>query len=115
MKKPAFTQKKHTLQRKLYVYMFALVALLLLLFFIGTFLIGGYSGTKRQLSETLEFQSQVFERQVSTHYSNLAVMGIQLSERTTQELETYLKKKPAGVFGAERQSDPHCRLAGCPP
>lgn len=71
--------------------MFVLVALLLILFSIGTFLIGGYSGIKRQLSDTLEFQSEVFERQIATHFSNLAVMGIQLSERTASELEQYLE------------------------
>lgn len=85
--------KKHTLRRKLFAYMFILVALLLLLFFIGTFLIGGYSGTKHQIADTLEFQSQVFTRQVVSHYSNLAVMGIQLSETTTRELEGYLDEK----------------------
>lgn len=82
--------KKHTLRRKLFAYMFILVALLLLLFFIGTFLIGGYSGTKHKIADTLEFQSQVFSRQVVSHYSNLAVMGIQLSESVTWELEGYL-------------------------
>lgn len=82
--------KKQTLRRKLFAYMFILVALLLLLFFIGTFLIGGYSGTKREIADTLDFQSQVFARQVVSHYSNLAVMGIQLSESTTSELERYL-------------------------
>ncbi len=84
--------KRHTLRRKLFAYMFILVVLLLLLFFIGTFLIGGYSGTKHQIADTLEFQSQVFERQVVSHYSNLAVMGIQLSESTTCELEYYLEE-----------------------
>lgn len=92
MKKPAFVQKRHTLQRKLFAYMFLLVTLLLLLFFVGTFLLGGYSGTKRQVADTLEFQAQVFERQVESHYNNLAVMGIQLSQCTTQELEEYLEK-----------------------
>lgn len=92
MIKTSFTQKKHTLQRKLFTYMFALVVLLLILFFVGTFLIGGYTGAKRQISETLEFQAQVFERQITTHFNNLAVMGIQLSERMTLELERYLEK-----------------------
>lgn len=84
--------KRHTLRRKLFAYMLILVALLLLLFFIGTFLIGGYSGTKHRIADTLEFQSQVFARQVVSHYSNLAVMGIQLSESTTCALEGYLEE-----------------------
>lgn len=82
--------KKQTLRRKLFAYMLILVVLLLLLFLIGTFLIGGYSGTKQKIADTLDFQSQVFARQVASHYSNLAVMGIQLSESISYELEGYL-------------------------
>lgn len=88
--------KKQTLRRKLFAYMLILVALLLLLFFIGTFLIGGYSGTKHKIADTLEFQSQVFARQVISHYSNLAVMGIQLSENVSSELEGYLDENNLG-------------------
>lgn len=106
MKKPTFIQKRNTLRRKLFATMLALAAMLVLLFFVGTYLIGGYSGTKRQLSETLEFQSQVFERQVSTHYSNLAVMGIQLSETTTRELEEYLRQNELD-FSALRGNQTH--------
>lgn len=106
MKKPTFIQKRNTLRRKLFATMLALAAMLVLLFFVGTYLIGGYSGTKRQLSETLEFQSQVFERQVSTHYSNLAVMGIQLSETTTRELEEYLQQNELD-FSALRGNQTH--------
>lgn len=98
--------KKHTLRRKLFAYMLILVALLLLLFFIGTFLIGGYSGTKHQIADTLEFQSQVFARQVVSHYSNLAVMGIQLSESTTRELEGYLDESNLD-FSALKGSPEH--------
>lgn len=41
-------------------------------------------------SETLEFQSELFERQIDTYYDNLAVMSIQLSYSTTDILENYL-------------------------
>ena len=86
-----FTKKKQTLKRKLFGYMFLLVALLLVLFFIGMLLIDGYSGTKHQLADTLSFQSEVFARQVQSHYSNLAVMGIQLSERAGSSIDSYLE------------------------
>ena len=82
-----FIRKKQTLKRKLFVYMFLLVALLLVLFFIGMLLIDGYSGVKQELADTLRFQNEVFARQLTSHYSNLAVMGIQLSERTTESIE----------------------------
>lgn len=85
-----FTRKKQTLKRKLFGYMFLLVALLLVLFFIGMLLIDGYSGAKHQLADTLSFQSEVFARQIQSHCNNLAVMGIQLSERTGGSIDDYL-------------------------
>ncbi len=86
----SFQRKKQTLKRKLFRYMFLLVALLLILFFVGMLLIDGYSGAKRQLADTLSFQSEVFARQIQSHYSNLAVMGIQLSERASSSIDCYL-------------------------
>lgn len=92
MKHPLpFIHRKQTLKRKLFVYMFMLAALLLLLFFAGILLIDGYSGTKDRLAEELDFQSDVFERQLTSHYSNLAVMGIQLSENTARYIQSYLQ------------------------
>lgn len=88
----AFTRKRQTLKRKLFAYMFLLVLLLLALLFIGMLLIDGFSGVKQELADTLTFQSEVFARQLSSHYSNLAVMGIQLSERTTDSIEQYLEQ-----------------------
>lgn len=87
-----FTQRKQTLRRKLFAYMFLLVVLLSLLFFIGMLLINGYSGMKQRIADTLSFQSEVFERQITSHYSNLAVMGIQLSERTSEAIDQYLSE-----------------------
>lgn len=83
-------RRKATLKRKLFAYMFLLVLLLLTLFFIGILLINGFSGVKQELADTLHFQSEVFARQLSSHYSNLAVMGIQLSERTAESIDRYL-------------------------
>ncbi len=76
--------------------MFLLAVLLLLLSFIGIFLIGGYSGTKQRIADTLKFQSEVFERQITSHYSNLAVMGIQLSELTARRIDGYLAENGLG-------------------
>ncbi len=93
IKFPTLTKKKQTLRRKLFAYMFALVALLGLLLFIGLLLVNGYSGFPRQTANTLRFQAEVFARQVTTHYSNLAVMGIQLSERTGEYIDRYLQEQ----------------------
>lgn len=39
-----------------------------------------------------EMQSQVFERQISSHFNNLAVMGIQLAEESDHIIASYLKE-----------------------
>lgn len=39
-----------------------------------------------------EMQSQVFERQISFHFNNLAVMGIQLAEESDHIIAFYLKE-----------------------
>lgn len=82
--------KARSLRRKLLTYMLALVVLLSFLLFSGIFLIGGFTGTKQKLYDTLDFQTDVFARQVTTHYDGLAAMGIQLSEKTTSLLEEHL-------------------------
>ncbi len=84
---------KTSLQRKLFKYMFILAALLLTLLFVGLFLIGGFTGTKRRLANTLHFQCEVFEKQISTHYDGLAVLSVQLSENTATLIDNYLQSQ----------------------
>ena len=88
----SFAFKKHTLRRKLFSYMFILAILLLGLFFAGVFLIMGFTCTRQKFYKTLDFQSQVFERQISSHFNNLAVMGIQLTEESDHIIASYLKE-----------------------
>lgn len=90
MKPPHFTAKKQTLRRMLFGYMCILVILLCALLLAGLFLIGNFTGTKQRVAKTLEFQTELFERQVDTYYESLAVMCVQLSYNTTEILETYL-------------------------
>lgn len=87
-----FAQRKHSLRRKLFGYMFVLAIALLILFFVGFFLIGGYTGTKARISNTLNFQSDVFERQVKSYFENLTVMEVHFSEESTEIIENYLSE-----------------------
>lgn len=87
-----FTAQKQTLQRKLFQYMFLLAIILLLLLIAGVFLIIGFAETKERTYKALDFQSDVFERQLTSHYDGLAVLGIQLSEQSTKTVEKYLAK-----------------------
>ena len=88
----SFAFKKHTLRRKLFSYMFILAILLLGLFFAGVFLIMGFTCTRQKFYKTLDFQSQVFERQISSHFNNLAVMGIQLAEESEDIIASYVNE-----------------------
>lgn len=92
MRLPTLAKKKQTLRRQLFMYMCVLAALLCALLLIGMTLIGSFTGTKARLSDTLDFQLKVFERQIDTYYDNLAVMSVQLSEATTSILEGYMSE-----------------------
>ena len=85
-----FVEKKQSMKRKLFGYMFLLAVLLLVLVFAGLLLIGQFTGIKQKTFETLEFQADVFERQIDAHIDGLAVMGIQLSSDATTAIENYL-------------------------
>lgn len=56
----------------------------------GLFLVGNFTGTKQRVANTLEFQTKLFERQIDTYYDSLAVMSVQLSQNTSDILESYL-------------------------
>ncbi len=86
----AFTQRKHTLMRKLFGYMFILAILFLVMLLVGMFLILDFTGTKERIYKTLDFQAEVFERQITSHYNGLEVMGIRLSEESSAAIDEYL-------------------------
>lgn len=105
MKLPAISTKKQTLKRKLFGYMCVLALLLCALLVTGFFLIGHFTGTKQNVAETLEFQTELFERQIDTYYDNLAVMSVQLSANLTEALEDYLAENQMafdGLNGSEK-------------
>lgn len=92
MKLTNIASKKHTLRRKLFAYMCILASLLFILLMAGLFLIGNFTGTKQRLADTLEFQTQIFKREVDTYYDELAVMSVQLSYASANILDDYLRE-----------------------
>lgn len=106
MKLPVISTKKRTLKRKLFEYMCILVLLLCGLLVAGMFLIGQFTGTKKRISETLEFQTELFEKQIDTYYDSLAVMSIQLSNSAADILESYLDENKI-VFADLNGSEAH--------
>lgn len=90
MRLPNIANGKQTLRRMLIGYMCVLAILLCVILLVGLYLIGSFTGTKQRIYETLEFQTEVFERQIDTYYKGLAVMSVQLSYTATDILEDYL-------------------------
>lgn len=70
--------------------MLVFAVLLCSLLVAGLYLIGGFFGTKQRLLQSLEFQAEIFERQLTTYYDSLAVMSIQLSREASDTIEKYL-------------------------
>lgn len=93
---PGFTSKKRSMKRKLFAYMFILVALVLTLLFSGLLLLGQFTGAEQTTFETLDFQADVFYRQMESHIEGLAVMSIQLSDDTADAIEKYLSENHIG-------------------
>lgn len=86
----AFHYPMWSMKRKLFGYMFLLTAILLLALMTGLFLFGRFDSTERRTFESLDIQMEVFEKDVSTHFSGLAAASLHLSEDMTVFLEEYL-------------------------
>ena len=86
----AFQYPKWSMRRKLFGYMFLLVALLLLALVTGLFLFGLFDSAERRTFESLDIQMEVFEKDVSAHFDRLAAASIRLSEDMTHSIEGYL-------------------------
>lgn len=88
----AFRYPKWSMRRKLFGYMFLLVALLLLALMTGLFLFGRFDSAEKRTFESLDIQMEVFEKDVSAHFDRLAAASIQLSEDMTHSIEEYLSE-----------------------
>lgn len=89
----ALRYSEWSLKRKLFVYMLLLVALLLLILFIGLSTIGRMSSTADTVYDSLELQMEVFEKDISTHFDHLAASAVALSADMTEILTDSLQAK----------------------
>ncbi|MFR6344466.1 MAG: LuxR family transcriptional regulator [Christensenellales bacterium] len=80
-----------SLKRKLFAYMFCwpcfscLRCLRLLLF-------GQFNSTQKEIYQTLDLQTEVFEKDMAAYWDEVAVRSIRLSENMTSVLENYLSQ-----------------------
>lgn len=84
---------KLTLKQKLFVYMLILVATLLFAMGLGLFLLGRFNIAQKDMSQTLSLQMEVFEKDISSYWEEVAARSIDLSEEMTDFLEHYLKNR----------------------
>ena len=85
----AFLREKQTLRRKLFIYMFTLAAALLCTLVAFLFLFGRFESTENKISDTLLFQQEVFEREMTSYYNEIAVISERLSENASYVTEKY--------------------------
>lgn len=85
-----FSGSRWPLRRKLFGYMLALAALLILALFMGLALFGQYESTEQRTFSTLDMQMEVFEKDITQHFDSLAAAGIRLSEDLGKQLDDVL-------------------------
>lgn len=71
--------QKRPLKWRLFGYMTALAALLLVTVVIGLVFIGKFGGTKKEVYGEMEIQLQVFARELDSHFDTLSYEAIRLS------------------------------------
>lgn len=84
---------KQSMRRKLFLYMLGMAAILLVLLATFLILLGRFRTPKNELFEKSDMQAQVFEKEILTHRSTMAMMGVHLSEDSSVLIEEYLTEK----------------------
>lgn len=93
------------MRRRLFLYMGALAALLLVVLFAALLLLGQLKSPREELSKTLTFRMEAFQSDMESLWRNVSVMGLHLSEDMTAILEkqtTDLSKLDGDVDAVER-------------
>ena len=102
MKIPAaFLREKQTMQRKLFLYMFTLAAVLLCTLVVFLFLFGRFESTDDKISDTLLLQREVFEREMKSYYNEIASKTERLSENATYVTEKYFREESISFSALE--------------
>lgn len=82
-----------SMKRKLFFYMFILVVFILIILFLILSLLDQFKTPKTELFEIVSLQNDTFEREISVHRNNLAMMGIHFSEDSAAIIDEYLDKR----------------------
>ena len=106
----AFQYPKWSMRRKLFGYMFLLVALLLLALMTGLFLFGRFDSAGKRTFESLDIQMEAFEKDVYAHFDRLAAASIRLSEDMTHSIEGYLSEHNIAFAGLNDSGEDIARV-----
>ena len=98
-------QAKPSMRRRLFLYMGALAALLLVTLFAVLLLLGQLKSPREELAKSLTFRMEAFQSDMESLWRNVSVMGLHLSEDMTAILEkqtTDLSKLDGDADAVER-------------
>ena len=98
-------QAKPSMRRRLFLYMGALAALLLVTLFAVLLLLGQLKSPREELAKSLIFRMEAFQSDMESLWRNVSVMGLHLSEDMTAILEkqtTDLSKLDGDADAVER-------------
>ena len=93
----AFHYSAWSLRRKLFGYMLLLTMLLLLALVGGLLFFELFDSVEKRTHEALDIQLEIFEKDVSSHFENLAAAGLQLSHAIGGYLDDYLAEEEIGL------------------
>ena len=96
--------KKQSMRRNLFGYMFVLASVLLLIFAIFLFLFGQFTTTKEKISDILSLQTEFFDREMTAYYNDITLRGVQLSEAASQLTDKYFTSE--GITFKSIQNSP---------
>ena len=83
---------KLKMRDSLFGYMMILTVVILVVIAFGMIMLGTFAKPSDTISNTLELQMEVFEKEITSHHEELAMRGASLSSETSRILSYYLRK-----------------------
>ena len=83
---------KLKMRDSLFGYMMILTVVILVVIALGMIMLGTFAKPSDTISNTLELQMGVFEKEITSHHEELAMRGASLSSETSRILSYYLRE-----------------------
>lgn len=88
MNKPLLHKKSHSLKAKLFLFMLVLALILFSTFIVISILFGKSLDYRKELYNSLYFQSEIFENDIIKHYEAIEGNGSRLAEETETKIDS---------------------------